>query len=549
MNSKQIILSILTLSFLSFSIVLTRNSFYNIQQVKAESGKVLTVCPVGTAGQDGCDYIGPQGIRDAIHSDKTDANTVIYIRNGEYIFTDSDPYSTMTYQNIGISKQTIKLIRGESREHTIIKLNERIIAEDSSLKFSNITVIAMRDSAFIVVRSNVSLDTMNIENMSEMTTISSHASNLLVRNTSISSAINKVTQGGSYAVTSFEGNNANSKTEIIGSVITDLPIQSDGNFKLYSSKVLSRNKERGEVFIFLNPGEKADSRNILIENNIFEGSANRHSNDILSFGKSPTKGTSRLNITIRGNIIRSTDKRGYGINIGSELNINTLDIENNTIVANSYGMRLNSKGTHNVVRNNIIKDNSNIGFYSSKDIGISYSLFYQNGKDTKGNIIQSNILHVDPMLDESYHPKTGSPVCGAGYQGEDIGAYPCSEVSATKTPTPTINPQCLCSTNDICSSACSFNPQPSGSIKCNADSVPRGNDTLSASDKNGFCTRPLRTKGDADGRNGVTLTDYAYYLQVVLGQHVPKYVNTDFNGDGVTTFEDLNIIKSTLNGQ
>lgn len=118
------------------------------------------------------------------------------------------------------------------------------------------------------------------------------------------------------------------------------------------------------------------------------------------------------------------------------------------------------------------------------------------------------------------------------------------------TNTPTVPPpsDCLCQAGDVCHQSCIFDKFPNvtppyaNPIKCSRE-VSIGGPTPIQSEKNVYCQRNLRTKGDADGANGTNEDDYFYYLTVVTGGSIPATVNPDFNGDGYVTVSDLNIWK------
>jgi pyrimidine deaminase RibD-like protein len=137
----------------------------------------------------------------------------------------------------------------------------------------------------------------------------------------------------------------------------------------------------------------------------------------------------------RHNVIHVYDKK-LDLDNG---NSNTL-MENNIFLggANISGLTqwgiLVSNGTNTSIKNNlfygIIHGQPNIYFKNSGDRGV----------------ISGNKEEVNPMLDSTFHPLAGSPVCGAGTNGSDIGAYPCGGAipptaaatnSPTKTPTVT----------------------------------------------------------------------------------------------------------------
>jgi hypothetical protein len=120
------------------------------------------------------------------------------------------------------------------------------------------------------------------------------------------------------------------------------------------------------------------------------------------------------------------------------------------------------------------------------------------------------------------------------------------------TPTPTPNLVCICQTSGICSNQCSFDKltgvtYPS-SIKCNLSSS-FFSESPSVLNKNNWCQRSNKTKGDANGDNKINYLDYFYYVSAVSGGKISPSVNPDFNGDGVINTLDRQIIVKTLNDE
>jgi len=131
------------------------------------------------------------------------------------------------------------------------------------------------------------------------------------------------------------------------------------------------------------------------------------------------------------------------------------------------------------------------------------------------------------------------------------GEFP-SPTFPTKPPatlTSTINLMCVFS-NNRCDSSCVFSKQP-GANYPNPLSCSLSSSLFSAvptqDDKNNWCRRSERTKGDADGNGVVEMLDYYYYVGVVNGGKIPANVNPDFNGDGEVGRADREIVIKTLN--
>lgn len=114
------------------------------------------------------------------------------------------------------------------------------------------------------------------------------------------------------------------------------------------------------------------------------------------------------------------------------------------------------------------------------------------------------------------------------------------------------DPNCTCNTgtvanNETCSNICPFakfgDVPYTNPIKC---SLPGSIFSSPPVDKNIWCNRSMRTKGDADGINGINSTDYFYYVSAVNGGKIPLAVNPDFNGDGEVGASDRAIIVKSL---
>ena len=133
------------------------------------------------------------------------------------------------------------------------------------------------------------------------------------------------------------------------------------------------------------------------------------------------------------------------------------------------------------------------------------------------------------------------------WQKQTVISTPTPTNTSTSVPA-TINPNCLCTANGItnlCNNSCTTTSGNNNSgFSCKRESglgsVP------SSTDMQNYCTRDLRSKGDADGLNGADPTDYLYYVRVVNGGSVPSWVNTDFDGNGATTRSDRDIVIANI---
>lgn len=100
-----------------------------------------------------------------------------------------------------------------------------------------------------------------------------------------------------------------------------------------------------------------------------------------------------------------------GISASGKLNgdLHDFDIHDNTVIGFRIGVNLDSDGNTVDVYDNIIYNN-----YKDESYGLNINNF-------------SNLVGVNPLLDESYAPYPNSPACGTASDGGDIGALPCVE--------------------------------------------------------------------------------------------------------------------------
>jgi len=128
--------------------------------------------------------------------------------------------------------------------------------------------------------------------------------------------------------------------------------------------------------------------------------------------------------------------------------------------------------------------------------------------------------------------------------------FPTDEPTETPEPTNTPIPNCTCWNDSICTpSICVFDQYGDITygrpIKCNR-SASSNSPAIDQEDKNSYCTRTERTKGDVDGDGSVTYLDYLYYVAAKNAGGLPRFVNADINGDGNVTSADGDIIVRTL---
>lgn len=163
-----------------------------------------------------------------------------------------------------------------------------------------------------------------------------------------------------------------------------------------------------------------------------------------------------------------------------------------------------------------------------------------------------------PFCDYEHPPMPGGKNCTVlGYRScsnnDNITYTKTNSPTATPTPVPptaTPIPGCLCNTDGNCAAVCAFEKFVApityvDLIKCSLsdDLFPT---VPSTDNKNSWCQATKRTKGDADGSGSINTTDYFYYVAAVSGGKISVTVNPDFDGDGVVSNVDREIIIKSL---
>jgi len=159
------------------------------------------------------------------------------------------------------------------------------------------------------------------------------------------------------------------------------------------------------------------------------------------------------------------------------------------------------------------------------------------------------ILTITPV-----NPTVTSILTGAPTITPVTSATPGLSITPDPTITGLVNPNCSC-VNDLCNSSCVFQrflPNEIANliygepIRC---SLPNSYFSEAPTDqnKNSWCERQYRTKGNADTNDlTIDMKDYYYYVAAVNGGKIPKFVNPDFNGDGEIGVADREIIMRSL---
>ena len=169
---------------------------------------------------------------------------------------------------------------------------------------------------------------------------------------------------------------------------------------------------------------------------------------------------------------------------------------------------------------------------------------------------KNGIASPTPPPDETPTPGAGTPT-----------VTPTSQETPTPgagTPTTPPSDTCMCDSNGTCNNKCGFDYYPvlnswfnesgellrreiyySSPIKCSLSSEYFTSEP-ELQDKNTWCNRDKRTKGDADGDEDITSIDYFYYIRALNKGKIPASVNPDFNGDGEISEKDKDVILKAL---
>jgi hypothetical protein len=160
------------------------------------------------------------------------------------------------------------------------------------------------------------------------------------------------------------------------------------------------------------------SQNILIENNtcyVFHQ----------GLMASAVRRGSTKDIVLRNNIF------GHGGNgVIARDGVTGVTIDHNTFVdLDHFAVWLYGGNVNSTIKNNIVYNTaSGIVVANDSQADIDYNLSY-NSPNPRPNPGAHALLNINPMFvdpaGDNYQPQPGSPVCGAGEGGSDIGAIPC----------------------------------------------------------------------------------------------------------------------------
>jgi len=115
---------------------------------------------------------------------------------------------------------------------------------------------------------------------------------------------------------------------------------------------------------------------------------------------------------------------------------------------------------------------------------------------------------------------------------------------------------CECDVAQNCSTTCPYSRYDTvqlpgviynNPIRCSLSDT-RFISVPTATNRNAWCARSERTKGDTNGDGHVNGVDSADYQNFVMGRKISPNSNPDVNGDGKVSIEDRDIIIKTRSG-
>ncbi len=212
-----------------------------------------------------------------------------------------------------------------------------------------------------------------------------------------------------------------------------------------------------------------------------------------------------------------------------------------------------------VMPNNVMQDvriNDGEGDSNSSSSSISSSSS-QSSHSSLGSSSSSSSSSLPPDSNSSSSSSSSNNSANSSSSSVPDSENSSSSQTNSSSSSSSVAADCGCDAALNCQTGCIFNQysttQLSGvsyrsPLKCNLSPNLFGAAAPNAANRDNWCSRPDRTKGDADGNNTVTSTDYLYYVNAVLGRKLPVGVNPDFDGDGQVSAEDREIIIKTLGG-
>ncbi|OGO15113.1 MAG: hypothetical protein A2Z14_17980 [Chloroflexi bacterium RBG_16_48_8] len=169
--------------------------------------------------------------------------------------------------------------------------------------------------------------------------------------------------------------------------------------------------------------------NVLIENNTVNHTETRAG---IVLGNGPE--ISFDGVVIRNNVLVNNGTNGIQIQNYGGTFIRNVQIYNNTIYASHYALTISAESGGSIsnitAKNNIFaaSDSSHIDSSGVTNVLLDHNLYWQPQSVGTG-VSDDHPVYGDPLfLDASsgdFHLPPGSPACGAGEAGVDIGAYAC----------------------------------------------------------------------------------------------------------------------------
>lgn len=253
-------------------------------------------------------------------------------------------------------------------------------------------------------------------------------------------------------------------------------------------------------------------------------------------------------------------KKGQTINYAVRLN-NTSDIKNGIIFVTWYQGRLTT----------IVQKPSSCTAIPGNEIHF-FNCLTARALNFNFQVLVNNISTTDEQveLQVAYFSNTDGtqktqvhylPIDTSNSSSSSVASSSSSSRASSSSSSSIPSVPCECDVAQNCSTSCPFSRYDTNQlpgvaydnpIKCGLGPLnvlaSRFISIPTASDRNKWCARSDRTKGDTNGDGRVNGEDSADYQNFVMGRKINPNSNPDVNGDGKVSIEDRDIIVKTRSG-
>lgn len=412
MKKYLLVLGVLTTTLLHFSIAAP-------VQATDIADRPFVVCPSGRAGQNGCQYIGGEGIQQAV--DAAQNGDTVSIKSGTY--TNQNPrdfgggskaFILVQDKNITLEGEAGVIIDGSASPADTCGIT---IKNNSQVTINEISVTGMRSrvvggSLYCGIGMLIAYDSPKAVVTNSQFTDNEGAGIQLANNAQL--IAESITANGSKKTNGIYMK-GQPKAEIRNSQLNNnatTNIKLSDNAQLIAENITANGAKKYNGISLRDDSSAVITNGLLASNTIFGAELYRNAK------------LSLINTTLSNNRLG-----GVGIQNTPTLSVKNSIIVNHAGENNKYGFGVGSREYSG-------KGTNWVALRASNKISVSKSLFWNNVAGDKNcgthqicdfpGKIEADPLFVDPANGD-YRLQPNSPACTGGEGGTHMGAFPCNQ--------------------------------------------------------------------------------------------------------------------------